>query len=403
MVSSKPKIDWRFLLLMTVVIAVICHGSLYPYTFMPHGGAAAPLQALLASWRIPPTGFADGVANVFLYLPLGFAGVLALGYPRRLVIVTILGLVLSTTIEIAQFFDVGRFTNMSDVYCNTAGTLLGGLAGTRLDTRLRGSSMSFTIEAVPVTILAVLLAYRLYPYVPTIDVHKYWHSLSNALLRPVMSPLKIFEYFVLWLTTCYLVNAAFRNVLWLAVPCSVVLLIAAKVVIVNLSLGAAELIGAVIAVFLWLGVLERSRYSALVVATFLGMMVLVYRLQPFDFHTVAVTPFGWVPFRSIVEGSVSENFVAFGEKIFLYASLIWITSRTGLSLLASTTATTMLLLVTSLAETHIPGRSAEITDCVIAVLLGAGLAALDSAAPLRARTVSEQKEMRTSLHIPTRA
>jgi len=366
------------------VIAVICHGSLYPYAFQQHGGATAAVKALLASWKTPPTGFADGIANVFLYLPLGYAGVLAVGRRYRLVVITVLGLLLSAAIEIAQFSDLGRFTNMSDVYCNTIGTLLGALAGTEFDARLRDRSLTLTIELVPVTLLTVLVGYRLYPYVPTIDVHKYWHSVGSALSGADVSRWKLLEYFVLWLTTCYLLDAALRRFARIAIPCFVIILFAAKVVTVNLSLSASELIGAAMAVFFWLAVLEQSRFRTIFVTTLLGAMVVLVRLQPFEFHATAVTSFGWVPFHSIVEGSLGKNFVAFGEKIFLYGSLIWIASRSGLSLRTSTMATAVLLFITSLAETHIPGRSAEITDGTMALLLGAGIGALEQAAALRA-------------------
>src|SRR6266568_6047494 len=125
----------RNLLLATVaVIAVIVHGSLYPYQFQVPTGTAGPLQTLLDSWAIPPSSYADLVANLLLYVPLGFCGALAIqgGRARRLCIMTLAGLVLSTGIELGQFYDVARVTNMSDVYLNTSGAALGAIAGVLL-------------------------------------------------------------------------------------------------------------------------------------------------------------------------------------------------------------------------------------------------------------------------------
>lgn len=393
--SNNSKLNWWFLLLTLCVTAVIIHGSLYPYAFYSSDGAAAAIRALLASWRTPPAGFADGVANLCLYMPLGFAGVLTLQHRYRLAGVTFFGLLLCTAIEIAQFFDAGRITNMSDVYLNTIGTAVGGLAGVALDLRLSRAPLP-TIDVVPTALIVTLLAYRLYPYVPTIDVHKYWHSVKEVVLHPSISPWPLFHYFVLWLTISYLVSAIVRRSSWLAILCFAAFVFAAKIEIVDQVLGASELIGGALAVSLWFA-LQQSRFCSVIVFALLAVTIVLVRLQPFDFHSSTVTAFGWIPFRSVVEGSPKESFIAFGEKIFLYGSLIWIGFRARLPLWASTTAAAMLLFITSFAETHIPGRSAEVTDGLMSLIIGVGIAALDRAAPSSTNS-QESKPARYALH-----
>src|SRR5258708_28865735 len=118
----------RNLLVATAaVIAVIVHGSLYPYQFRVPPGMAGPVEALLDSWATPPSSYGDLVANLLLYVPLGFVGALAMrgGRASRLCVMTLAGLVLCTGIELAQFYDIGRLTNMSDVYPNTSAAALG--------------------------------------------------------------------------------------------------------------------------------------------------------------------------------------------------------------------------------------------------------------------------------------
>jgi len=376
MARKYKPIQARLLIAALCVIAVIIHGSLYPYAFHPNGGLATALKMLLDSWSAPPAGFSDLVANLFLYMPLGFSGVLAFRIRHRLALITFCGFLLSVFIETAQFFDAGRVTNMSDVYLNTAGTFLGGLAGIVFDLRLRNRAARISaVQPIPVILLSALLVYRFYPYVPTIDVHKYWHSIK-PLLHPMFSVLAIFQSFALWLTTYYLLRAAFPRTSPLTIVWFVLFVFAAKIAIVGLALSASELCGAALALCLWLLLLERSHFSAGVTFVVLGAMVLLLRLQPFDFQAGPAAPFGWVPFRSIVQGDLQNGFIASGEKFFLYGSLIWIGGRAGLNLWLSTCAVAVLLLLTSVAETHIPGRSAEITDCVMALLIGGGFAAL---------------------------
>jgi hypothetical protein len=68
---------------------------------------------VLRSWVKPPSGYGDFVANFLLYVPLGFFGALALrgGRATRLCVMTMAGFVLSTGIELVQFYDAGRGRN----------------------------------------------------------------------------------------------------------------------------------------------------------------------------------------------------------------------------------------------------------------------------------------------------
>lgn len=366
-----------FLFVTICVLGLIVHGSLFPYSFHGAGGIAAAARALLDSWNTPPSGFADLVANLLLYVPLGFFGVLALPPRIALPVMTAIGFSLCTSVELAQFFDAGRVTNLSDVYLNTAGTLLGGILAIpfRLRARRDGNLLP-RLEAAPVLLLLVLLAYRLYPYVPTIDMHKYWHSVKPVIANPDFAVWPVFRYFVLWLTTGYLVTAALRRpAAWLSIVLFAAFVFAAKIVIVGLWLSASELTGAALALLVWIVIPARSALKTTTVFVLLAAFVIAFRLQPFDFHPQA-TPFGWMPFRSLMQGSLHADLVATLEKAFLYGGLIWIGSRAGMNPWISTCLVAGLLLATSFLETHLPGRSAEITDCVMALLLGCGLAAL---------------------------
>jgi hypothetical protein len=60
--------------------------------------------------------------------------------------------------------------------------------------------------------------------------------------------------------------------------------------------------------------------------------------------------------------------------------LIWICSGAGLRLGVSTGAVAALLFATSLAELHLPGRSAEITDAAMAIFIGAAFMAMTASA-----------------------
>ena len=63
--------------------------------------------------------------------------------------------------------------------------------------------------------------------------------------------------------------------------------------------------------------------------------------------------------------------MSFLEKFFLYGAAIWLLTRAGLRLGTATLLIALTLFVTSQAERFLPGRSAEVTDAIMALLIGA--------------------------------
>jgi VanZ family protein len=368
----KPK----FLLVTLAMTAVILHGSLYPYEFRVPPGPIGPLTALLRSWSAPRDSFGEMIANVLLYMPFGFFATLSLCSRFRFAIVAAIGLGLCTAVELVQFYDVGRVTSLSDVCLNTLGTVLGATAAAM--TRIPSMALplrKMLARPVPVILLLAMLGYHLYPYVPTIDLIKYWHTVKPLLLRPAIVEAKLLHYFVLWLTVCFLLSDAVRAWSALFILGFALFVFGATVAIIDQSLSLSEMAGAAAAILFWLTVLGHTRWAAAIVAAALCVTIILWRLEPFRF-LAAGGAFGWVPFRSLLSGSFGINVQSFCEKAFLYGSLIWIAARAGLDLRISTIATAVLVLLTSLVETHIPGRSAEITGAVIALIMGGIFVAL---------------------------
>ncbi len=91
-------------------------------------------------WRVMYTGDAiDIVANVLLFIPLGFLYRLARRNASRHSTLTVLwiGALVSMAIESAQLFEVERYTSVLDVATNALGAWLGALLVDRISTRVR--------------------------------------------------------------------------------------------------------------------------------------------------------------------------------------------------------------------------------------------------------------------------
>jgi VanZ family protein len=364
---------------------VIVYGSLYPFEFrIPVGGGSA-LSTLFGSWNAAP-GRGDFVANVLLYMPLGSLGFLSLS-PRmsvgfRLFVMIVGGTALSVSMELAQYYDVDRVTSATDVYANSTGALLGSFGAICLSGRRLPLVAEISARPVPVALIASWMGYRLYPYVPTIDLHKYWTALKPVILYPTLSFEDLCRHTTIWLTIFALISAVVghRRSL-LIIPLFSGALVVARVAVLGAVLSLAEIAGAIIALFLWpllLALPPRRRSAGLFVL--LGSVVTFERLQPFQFLPVG-RPFEWLPFWSLMEGSIGVDVMSFFEKSFLYGSLLFLFREAGGRLGTAATLVCGMLFATSWAETYLPGRSAEITDATMALLLAAAIALTSPKAP----------------------
>lgn len=369
-----------------IATAFIIYGSLYPFEFRVPASGAGALRTLLGSWDNRP-GRGDLLSNILLYVPFGFFGVLAVlktrgtaggaaGHAALIVaLIAALGAGLSIAIELAQYFDAGRDTQATDVYTNAAGTALGALAGCLARAYLRWpSSGRVAANRFPALLLAAWVTYRLYPFVPTIDLHKYWHALRPIILHAGMTPYDLYRHSVVWLTLGTLVEAiAGRRRFRLLFALFVGGVLVARVFVLEAILSEAEVAGAGLA--LLLAAAFGAHRRTWTVAMLLGCYVVALRLEPFQFH-LPPGHFEPIPFLSFLRGSVEVNLRSFLEKFFLYGSLVWLLAAGGLRIRASAAIAAAMLLLTSLAETCLPGRSAEVTDAVMALLAGVILGSL---------------------------
>lgn len=360
-----------------ITACIIAYGSLYPFDFrVPDGGAGA-WATLLGRWDERP-GRGDFLSNILLYVPFGFFGVLAApkawGTAGRAVSATLLGTGLSVCVELSQYFDAGRHTTATDVYANAAGTALGALAGCVGGAALRRPSLGrIAADPFPVLLLVAWLASRLYPFVPAVELRKYWHALKPVVLHPEVAPHDLYRHTAAWLLVGALVHAAAGR--GRSAPAFVALVggvLLAEMAVVGKALGAAEVAGAGLALCLVASGVHRR---AGVVALLLAVAVVARQLEPFQFHWPPGR-FGLVPFLGFMRGSTDVNVASFLEKFSLYGGLVWSLAAAGWRVRSATAAVAAGLLLTGLVQTMLPGRSAEVTDAVMALAAGAVLAAL---------------------------
>jgi glycopeptide antibiotics resistance protein len=371
--SAPAGLALRYALVATVMVAIV-YGSLYPFVFRDAGAFAADLQHLAGTWKQGFQSRGDILANLLLYMPLGLTIALALGRSglRSLAIAAVCGAMLSIAIELAQFYDASRVSALSDFYLNVAGTLGGALIGRLASADLAGLSWpSGSAPAFARLLLLAWVGWRLYPYVPTIDLHKYWHSV-RPLLTADVSAYGIFRYAVLWLSVGFLLRTGvgpkkLAGLLLATMLC----FFAAKIVVIGQVLSLPELLGAALAVVLSGVFLGRfARFGVPLLAALLLSLVIFSRVLPWQIGAPQKA-FQWVPFYSFLHGgSLQVNVISFAEKFYLYGAVLLLLVTAGMKLRIAIILECAILLATSALQVFMVGRSAEISDAFLALVLG---------------------------------
>jgi VanZ family protein len=374
-------------LVLAAIIAMIAYGSLYPFAFHQVVDGIGPLHTLLDSWDKAP-GRGDFISNILLYMPLGFIGTVTVGKRigvTQLALTILLGAGLSLCMEVLQYYDAGRDTEATDLYANTLGTAIGAGIGWFFGQNFRLPLLrEISANRVPALLLTAWLGYRLYPYVPTIDLHKYWNALKPVFLYPRLSPESLFRHVAIWLGICVMIEkiAGDRRAGGL-IGRFALFLIFSCVLIISTHVTLAQIAGIVVAFGIW-RMLPTSPARVAVAAAAMGAYVIVFRLDPFIFSETA-GHYSWMPFLSFMQGSIDIDVQSFFEKFFLYGALIWLLAEAGMARRVATLLVALIVLGASFAEVFIPGRSAEITDAILALATGEFIRALEVGATQPAR------------------
>jgi len=377
---------------------LIVYGSLFPFEFAKNAGDLGTV-ALQIAFRATSRG--DIVANLLLYAPFGFAVTLVFAARRGWLAAGALALAAGTSlsfgIEVLQAYEPARVSSLTDVALNSAGTL-GGAAVALLYTQyfasrsLAGTSNS-RVELLPCIVIALWLGNRLAPFVPTLDWQKFKDALKPLVMSPHVVSLDVFAYAVGWLIVGSAIGCLGRvrnSRLVLLTLAGIV--IGGEVVLVGRQVSASEILAIALCLPISLSsdrLTQRTRTSLLF---WLAALVVTLRgLEPF---TLSPWPqsFSWIPFRSSINGDWEIGYAVLFDKVFWYGSLIWLLLRNGATALGAGLVTAVLLGGIEVVQIWLPGRSAEITDPFLAILLAIGSRLLADRSSRAGATTSDPRD-----------
>ncbi len=298
--------------ILLIIVLLIVYGSLYPFQFRPVVFNSGILSHLLHAW--PPvldrSDIGDAVVNLFLYMPVGMFAYLSLDRhgDRRLrsILPVVLCFLLSLSMEFLQIFDNTRVCSLLDVLNNTVGGLVGVMLGARLRTAMSGP---------------VLLIF-------------YWIGFQLCALFGML---------------------AGQRPLFLHSVLEAVSVVFAWAVVVRLYTARAQT--------------RSESWPSAVLAGAFTMLLIVRGLAPFHFSATA-SRFDWEPFHAMFAADWIVGLPIFLEKSFYYGAAIWLWRSAGWTLERATLFVAVILAAIEVIQLHLPGRTSEITDPLLAILLG---------------------------------
>jgi VanZ family protein len=347
--------------LFLLVAALIVYGSLFPWKFHPLDPRLHVWAQMLVNVpdHLDRWFFKDLLVNVILYVPLGFTGALAFARPRwkSWLIPIAFGVALSGAMEYAQLYTYARTASAFDLLTNATGAVLGTVIGhwVHFAWRVRPKWRSKPDE---VMILALFLCWQLYPFFPVSGRTALYAHLAAL---PQFDWLDAATALVGWTGA----GIAARNLLpgrrvwWLA------MLFLLRPLVLSRSLTSAEIAGALVALLL----VSRVPIPAKVAAAAAGGLLLLRELMPLHFSGTA-TSFEWVPFVATLSGDWLRASEVLVDKLYLVALPVWLACQAGVSLWLAAGTTAVVLFALELLQTHLPGRTPESTDAVLALVAG---------------------------------
>jgi len=372
--QSSGLILW----LLLGVIALIGYGSLYPFDFR-FDASHPTFKAALLQLTWARAGRADQVRNVLLYLPFGFCVMLWLrvrsGAIWAAIIATLLGSLLSLSIEILQVYLTIRVPSLRDIVLNAAGTSVGALAGI-IWRGLSGlvymspNSRNRPGDRSALLLICTWVLWRLAEFDPGVSL-----SRLKLALRPFMEvsyslPL-IVKYLLFWLVIAQAVlsfaNRQRSNEALLTV---IMVVMIGRLLFVTQPFIVSELL-ALLLLLPALVVLHKLRGTPQTMLMTLAFVAwLVYEsLSPFVFigidHQFDLWPFlGWF------EQGMPIDPDQLLRKLFIFGAFTWLLKENGLSMRSAMIAVVATVFSLEIVQLWQAGHTSSLTDPAIALVMG---------------------------------
>jgi VanZ family protein len=279
----------------------------------------------------------------------------------------------------AQLFTPTRVTSMMDVVNNVAGSALGVIVAIAFKGVLQRRPSHSRLLLRDRGALALILCWAtslLLPFFPVLGLYLPDRKLAILMNSPPFALMPFVSAAAVWFALGLLIEATGvrfpRELTAIAV-----LAIPAEVLVASRQPVLSQLTGAIAGALIF-AVRPRARKVTLLEACAFTGVVVLRGLWPLRFVSAAA-PFVWIPFTGALTAAWLPALLVLSEKVFYYGAAVWLFHAAGIRLTRSAAAIAVILSAIEILQTHLPGRTPEITDPLMAILIGFVLGALNSA------------------------
>jgi len=351
MVEHQAGLRGPFFIWLLLYAGLIAHLSLFPWHF-EMAASFGPVHWTGIS--IHTRGeLMDSLANVVLYMPLGFIAYRCFGSLGAAIIACA---ALSGGIEWAQVYAPTRNSSLRDLLCNTAGTWAGASACRYLPTLPKPKNARWMLTPVSSLFLACWMLWMAFPFIPLLRtgaVSRIWQHIVHP------DSTSLIEAGDMLFATLTLGCVMARGP-WLLVSLAVLPL---QGFFLNHTVSLARVLwgflGSCAARFV-----PPPQYW---LAGSVCLWLLVRELYPFHFQTTPGS-FSWVPFESLFNNPRESYYQTIFGKLFLYLAAIWSVRTSGFSWLRAGLIPFAIAAAGEFLQQYLPGRTPEMTEPVLVAI-----------------------------------
>lgn len=347
---------YRWILFASTV--ALLYLSLYPWRF---ADPTAHRPFLMYQGLSSRNDWIDTVLNILVYIPIGYAGVLAGRHRFRAALLTaICGPLFSLMIEFLQTFMPVRYSSWRDLITNSIGVWVGILLAFLIGNRHPsfGLLQAWRREPFALVLAASWLASHAAPFIPYFRIIRareiwigYWQ------VPTFLDTADAFAAFAL--LTWLLREAAISR--WVLIAAW--FFFAFEHLFISPTPTLIELVAAA------LGIVLGSRVrNALALTGLLFALVLLRQTYPFDYGSDANRTFSFIPLDGSLSYDREHSIRTLFAKFFFYGGTLWAAIRAGWRRGPATAILVVTLFATEWAQRWSRTRSPEITDAFLAVL-----------------------------------
>jgi VanZ family protein len=292
---------------------------------------------------------------------------------RRCLNATLAGAALSLCMETAQYWVESRTPSLIDVLTNTISAAAGAILGVAFAHRARHAfdSLSETVLGHPSSALFLGILWCAALFTPG-DWGRSGavNHLRALLAAPHLAPGHVLVSFSQWLGMGALAAAVIgRN------RAPFLLLLAGLATPLRFFVPGQrpelyDFLGTAAAICVWYLPAFRRRLSTTTIAFLLAGGLFIEGLRPWHFSSQAGS-FQWIPFLSMLDSpDWAPALLVLFRKVAFYGTAVWAVARAGLGVTGATVFIGLQLGLLEMAQMFLPGRTAETTDPLLAVVLG---------------------------------